>query len=243
MASVRSYLAPAALYAAVLLPCASANFGNSFYLGPWDGDAYIAKATYSLSAPAVIQDYDTSDTSLWISIWIGVQPNVPDVSQANLVQPLLNWCADQKSCGCDAGADEWCVTASTYTPEGQTGNAYVAVPKDAKLDFEIAVNADTKKIDQKVSLNGEVVSELSDSQGMKPQIIYSANECSTDGCGTLPDFSWDNVTITLSEAKTDLGTLISYNGASSDGLKTTDGGVTWHADSISMGKDTDWSIQ
>lgn len=80
-------------------------------------------------------------------------------------------------------------------------------------------------------------------QGMKPQIIYSANECSTDGCGTLPDFSWDNVTITLSEAKKDLGTIISYNGASSSGLKTTDGGVTWHADSISMGKDTDWSIQ
>lgn len=78
---------------------------------------------------------------------------------------------------------------------------------------------------------------------MKPQIIYSANECSTDGCGTLPDFSWDNVTITLSEAKKDFGTLISYNGASSDGLETTDGGVTWHAESISMGKDTDWSIQ
>lgn len=84
---------------------------------------------------------------------------------------------------------------------------------------------------------------LLSAQGMKPQIIYSANECSTAGCGTLPDFSWDNVTITLSEAKKDLGNLISYHGASSDGLKTTDGGVTWHADSISMGKDTDWSIQ
>ncbi|KAH8775338.1 hypothetical protein F5883DRAFT_640620 [Diaporthe sp. PMI_573] len=193
-------------------------------------------------APAVLQDYDTADKSLWTAIWIGVQPNVPDVSQANLVQPLLNWCADQESCGCDGAATEWCVTASTYTPEGQTGNAYVAVPKDATLDFEIAVNADTKKIDQKVSLNGKGVSELSDSQGMKPQIIYSANECSTAGCGTLPDFSWD-VTITLSEAKEDLGTLISYHGASSSGLKTTDGGITWHAESISMGTDTDWSTQ
>jgi hypothetical protein len=87
-------------------------------------------------APAVLQDYDTADKSLWTAIWIGVQPNVPDVSQANLVQPLLNWCADQESCGCDGAATEWCVTASTYTPEGQTGNAYVAVPKDATLDFE-----------------------------------------------------------------------------------------------------------
>lgn len=136
MSPIRSYLAPAALYAAALLPAASANFGNSFYLGPWDGDAYLTKTTYSLTAPAVIQDYDTSDTSLWVSIWVGVQPNVPDVSQANLVQPLLNWCANQESCGCDASATEWCVTASTYTPEGQTGNAYVAVPEDAKLDFE-----------------------------------------------------------------------------------------------------------
>lgn len=136
MSPIRGYLAPAALYAAALLPTASANFGNSFYLGPWDGDAYITKTTYSLTAPAVIQDYDTSDTSLRISIWVGVQPNVPDVSQANLVQPLLNWCANQESCGCSASATEWCVTASTYTPEGQTGNAYVAVPKNAKLDFE-----------------------------------------------------------------------------------------------------------
>lgn len=56
MAPARSYLAPAALCAAALLPAASANFGNSFYLGPWDGDAYITKATYSLTAPAVIQD-------------------------------------------------------------------------------------------------------------------------------------------------------------------------------------------
>jgi hypothetical protein len=83
---------------------------------------------------------------------------------------------------------------------------------------------------------------LISAQGMKPQIIYSANECSTAGCGTLPDFSWD-VTITLSEAKEDLGTLISYHGASSSGLKTTDGGITWHAESISMGTDTDWSTQ
>lgn len=60
------------------------------------------------------------------------QPRCPFATSS----PLLNWCADQKSCGCDAAADEWCVTASTYTPEGQTGNAYIPVPEDAKLDFE-----------------------------------------------------------------------------------------------------------
>lgn len=66
----------------------------------------------------------------------------------------------------------------------------------------------TKKKKKKKKANGltDCASRcaLLPAQGMKPQIIYSANECSTAGCGTLPDFSWDNVTITLSEAKKDL---------------------------------------
>lgn len=70
MAPTRSYLAPAALYAAALLPVASANFGNSFYLGPWDGNAYITKATYSLTAPAVIQNcqYNSSPASVLCNV-------------------------------------------------------------------------------------------------------------------------------------------------------------------------------
>lgn len=135
MSSLRHYLIPAALYAS-LVPVVSADFGNSFYLGPWSGDAYITKAAYSLTAPSVITDYDTSDSSLWIAIWIGVQESSEDVDNENLVQPLLNWCIDQDSCGCDASATEWCVAASTYTPDGQTGQSYVAVPTDAMLDFE-----------------------------------------------------------------------------------------------------------
>jgi hypothetical protein len=139
MSSLRHYLTPTTLYAALTLalaPVATANFGNSFYLGPWTGGAYITKATYSLAAPSVITGYDTSDSSLWVSIWVGVQQSDVDVDNENLVQPLLNWCADQESCGCDASATEWCVAASTYTPEGQTGQAYVRVPSDAALDFE-----------------------------------------------------------------------------------------------------------
>lgn len=135
MSPPRHYLLPAALYAA-LAPVVSASFGNSFYLGPWSGDAYITKATYSLAAPGVVTGYDSSDSSLWVAIWVGVQQSADDVDAENLVQPLLNWCADQESCGCGASAAEWCVAASTYTPDGQTGQAYVAVPTGATLDFE-----------------------------------------------------------------------------------------------------------
>lgn len=55
---------------------------------------------------------------------------------ADLVQPLLNWCVDQTSCGCDASSTEWCVAASTYTEAGQLGEAYVAVAVGDTLDFE-----------------------------------------------------------------------------------------------------------
>ncbi|KUI71644.1 hypothetical protein VM1G_07301 [Cytospora mali] len=240
MSSLRHYLLPATLYAAALVPGVTAGFGNSFYLGPWSGDAYIKKATYSLTSPSVITDYDTSDSSLWIAIWVGVQQSDEDVDNENLVQPLLNWCINQEDCGCGATETEWCVAASTYTPDGQTGSSYVTVPKGATLDFEIAVNSSTNLIDQKVWLNDKLVAQQSDSSGMKPGVIYSANECSDTSCGTLASFSWTDFTLVFSEAVTDLNSYMSYNGASSSGLTTSDGGITWSVDAIAMGKDTTW---
>ncbi|KUI61064.1 hypothetical protein VP1G_08267 [Cytospora mali] len=203
MSSLRHYLLPATLYAAALAPVVNAGFGNSFYLGPWSGDAYIKKATYSLTSPSVITDYVTSDTSLWIAIWVGVQQSDEDVDNENLVQPLLNWCIDQEDCG-------------------------------------FAVNSSTTLIDQKVWLNGKLVAQQSDSAGMTPGVIYSANECSDTNCGTLASFSWTNFTLVFSEAVTDLNSYMSYNGASSSGLTTSDGGITWSVDAIAMGKDTTW---
>jgi hypothetical protein len=49
---------------------------------------------------------------MFASIWIGVSPTV---SSGTLVQPLLNWSVNQKSQGCEAADDEWCVDASTFT--------------------------------------------------------------------------------------------------------------------------------
>ncbi|KAH6651656.1 hypothetical protein BKA67DRAFT_660447 [Truncatella angustata] len=233
---MRQYFLPAAI---CLAQVARAEFGNSFYLGPFSGGQYITKATYSLSAPSVPTGFDSSDTSLWLSIWVGVQQSSEDVDNENLVQPLLNWCLDNESCGCDADETQWCVAANTYTPSGQEGESYVVVPSDAVLDFEIAVNSSTSYIDQKVWINGELVSQKSDSQGMKPGVIYSANECSDANCGTLPAFSWTNMTLTFNEAIDTVEPAL--NVATSTGFTTSDGGITWTADEINMGKDTAWS--
>jgi hypothetical protein len=105
---MRSYLLPAVLY--------WAEFGNSFYLGPFSGSQYIVKATYSMTSPSIPTGYSTSDTSLWLSLWVGVQPKADNEDNENLVQPLLNWCLDNESCGCDADSTQYCAAANTYTP-------------------------------------------------------------------------------------------------------------------------------
>lgn len=130
-------LAPAAATAALLLArSARAEFGNSFYLGPFPDGQTIQKATYSMAAPTVPTGFDSADSSLWLSVWVGVQPSSDDEDNENLVQPLLNWCADNAGCGCAAAEDGWCAAANTYTPAGQEGEDYVVVPTDATLDFE-----------------------------------------------------------------------------------------------------------
>ncbi|KAF3004444.1 hypothetical protein E8E14_001542 [Neopestalotiopsis sp. 37M] len=224
------YLAPAA--ALYLAGSARAEFGNSFYLGPFPDGQVITKATYSMTAPDVPTGFDSSDSSLWLSVWVGVQPQSDDEDNENLVQPLLNWCLDNESCGCAADADQWCAAANTYTPSGQEGEDYVVVPTDATLDFEIAVNSSTNLIDQKIWINAS---------GMQPGVIYSANECSDANCGTLSAFSWTNMTLTLSAAVESIEDYLALNVATSSGFTTTDGGLTWQVDEINMGTDTAWS--
>ncbi|KAI0153771.1 hypothetical protein BJ166DRAFT_627663 [Pestalotiopsis sp. NC0098] len=234
-------IAPAAAAALLLARSARAEFGNSFYLGPFPDGQTIQKATYSMAAPTVPTGFDSADSSLWLSVWVGVQPSSDDEYNENLVQPLLNWCADNAGCGCAAAEDGWCAAANTYTPDGQEGEDYVVVPTDATLDFEIAVNSSTNLIDQKIWINGELVSQKSDSSGMQPGVIYSANECSDASCGTLAAFSWTNMTLTLSAAVDSLEDYLALNVATSSGFTTSDGGLTWQVDEINMGTDTAWS--
>lgn len=90
------------------------SFGNMFTVGPVSGSSnWIKKATWSLTPPPPPTDSTAPNgDDMFASIWIGVSPTV---SSGTLVQPLLNWSVNQKSQGCDAADDEWCVNASTFT--------------------------------------------------------------------------------------------------------------------------------
>lgn len=90
------------------------SFGNMFTVGPVSGSSnWIKKATWSLTPPPPPTDSTAPNgDDMFASIWIGISPTV---SSGTLVQPLLNWSVNQKSQGCDAADDEWCVNASTFT--------------------------------------------------------------------------------------------------------------------------------
>ncbi|KAF3050370.1 hypothetical protein E8E11_009616 [Didymella keratinophila] len=215
------------------------EYGNMFYLGPTTGGQYITKATYSLSVPAPPTDYVKTDADKrWLSLWIGLQdnPNSGDVLNMNFVQPLLNWGPNNEVWGCSADNDHWCAAASTYTPSGQIGQAYVPLPENATLDFVVEQNASTGMIDQSISMAGSVISKESDSKGMKPAVFYSGTECYADGCGTLGAHSWFNITLLLNEADADFDKTMTLTGATSSGMKTSDGGKTWTIDEITIEK-------
>ncbi|PWY86651.1 hypothetical protein BO70DRAFT_351253 [Aspergillus heteromorphus CBS 117.55] len=214
-------------------------FGNGFYTGP-PSAGHITKATWSLVAPSVPSDVEVSnsDDEVWVSLWVGVSASAGSYDD-DLYQPLLNWSPDNESQGCPASDSEWCVAASTYTPDGQNGQAYVTVPKDSQIDFEVYVEDD--KVYQVVSIDGKTVSKESDTLDHPLQYLYSGDECYTGSgdCGTLASYSWNNITITLSEKNEAFGTTLDlYSGSSSNGFTTPDSGKTWVLDSVVINKDT-----
>ncbi|KAG8161793.1 hypothetical protein KVR01_008780 [Diaporthe batatas] len=178
-------------------------FGNMFTVGPASGNRnWIAKATWSLTPPPPPTDSTAPcGDNMFVSIWIGISPTA---SSGTLVQPLLNWSVNQKSQGCDAADDEWCVDASTFTVD----------------------TTEDKKASQKVWINGELVSSQTDTMDGYPAYLYSSNECYKDQCGSINAYFWDNVTITLNEADESFGKNVQLSG-SSGSFSTSDDGKTW----------------
>ncbi|GFG23522.1 hypothetical protein IFM61606_03405 [Aspergillus udagawae] len=222
-----------ALGATASMPADSWVFGNSlFYLGPPTG-ASITKATYSLVPPDVPSGVKVSSPSdlVWVSVWVGASSTNGDAN-ANLYQPLLNWSPDQESQGCSANNTEWCVAASTYTPDGQVGQAYVPVPPKTKLDFEISV--ENNKVYQTVTMNGGMISQQSDALDNGLKYLYSSNECYTGSgnCGLLPGYNITNLTVTLSAADESFGETMALYSSTDAGFATTDNGKTWYTDYI-----------
>ncbi|KAJ5948564.1 hypothetical protein N7454_001871 [Penicillium verhagenii] len=217
-------------------PSDSWVFGDSlFYLGPPAGNSRITKATYSILPPSVPSGATVSnnDDEVWVSVWVGASSSAGS-DDYDLYQPLFNWSLDQESQGCSASVEEWCVAASTYTPDGQIGQNYVTVPKNTTVDFEIAV--EDEKVIQTVTIDGEVVSKQSDTLDAALQYLYSSNECYTGSgsCGSLAGYTISNLTVTLSEADTGFADVMSLDTVTDKNFKSTDGGITWHADWIKV---------
>ncbi|KAE8412681.1 hypothetical protein BDV36DRAFT_287676 [Aspergillus pseudocaelatus] len=192
------------------------HFGNMFAVGPTTNNAQITKATYSLVPPSIpcgtIQE--KQNDAPWLSIWVGISASMSDQA-ADLFQPLLNWSPDQESQGCPATAQEWCVATSTYH----------------------LFTVDDKKITQQVSIEGKQVSEQSDDKSINPTFLYSSNECYLGTCGTVAGYSWDKLTIHLSEADPNFGETLNLMNATSSGFTTSDQGKTWYAESIKINED------
>lgn len=88
----------AAIGAVASQPADSWVFGNSlFYLGPPSGNSHITKATYSIVPPSVPSGAKSNaDDEPWVSVWVGASSTAGD-QDANLYQPIFNWCPDQES--------------------------------------------------------------------------------------------------------------------------------------------------
>ncbi|KAJ5083687.1 hypothetical protein N7456_013114 [Penicillium angulare] len=226
----------AAAGAAASYPSDRWVFGDSlFYLGPPSGNARITKATYSIVPPSVPSGAKVSnaDDEVWVSVWVGASSSAGS-DYTNLYQPLFNWSPDQESQGCSATDEEWCVAASTYTPDGQVGQSYVPVPSDSTVDFEIAVV--DKKVIQTVTIGGKVTSQQSDALDDPLQYLYSSNECYTGSgsCGTLGGYTIANLTVTLSEADTNFASVMDLDDVTDATFSSSDGGITWHTDRVTV---------
>ncbi|RSL51510.1 hypothetical protein CEP54_011384 [Fusarium duplospermum] len=212
------------------------KFGNLFIAGP--AKSAIKKATYTLTPPPVPCGTQVDDPSHqpWMSIWVGISESIGDQS-SDLFQPLLNWAPNNEQEGCPAPNDAWCVAASTFDSGNQVAQPYVAIPNGASVGFEITY--DGSAVTQVVSINGEVVSQQTDrgTGAQTPNYIYSSNECYLGACGTIQQYSWDDFTVELEQADPNFGNTLTVNGGDSTGLTTSDGGKTWHADSIVIAKD------
>ncbi|KAF7595398.1 hypothetical protein BBP40_006392 [Aspergillus hancockii] len=214
------------------------HFGNMFAIGPTSNNAQITKATYSLTPPPVPcgTTQEKANDAPWLSIWIGISASMSDQA-ADLFQPLLNWSPDQESQACPATTEEWCVATSTYHLSGQVQQPYITVPNDSQLDFTITSDSSTNKITQQVFLNGKQISEQSDDKSINPSYLYSSNECYLNTCGTVNGYSWNNLTIHLSEADPNFGEKLNLWNATSSGLTTSDMGKTWYAEWIKIDED------
>ncbi|KAJ5973689.1 hypothetical protein N7481_010899 [Penicillium waksmanii] len=218
----------AAIGAVASQPADSWVFGNSlFYLGPPSGNSYIAKATYSIVPPSVPWGAKSNaDDEPWVSVWVGASSTAGD-QDANLYQPIFNWCPDQESQ----------YAANILPPLDQYFDNGFTIGAALQLLRSVAVV--NSKVVQTVTMNDEIISKESDALDAPLQYLYSSNECYTGAgsCGSLTRYhntEITNLTVTLSEVDTRFDSVMSLDSVTDAEFKSTDGGITWHTDRITV---------
>ncbi|CAI6016767.1 unnamed protein product [Clonostachys chloroleuca] len=190
-------------------------------------NAYIQEA----SATLVLGDVPnpiTGDVALWSAIMME--------NQASFLQGVtenapagLGYCYNL--------GKQWCNFAYALingSSEPKNGNPVKAAP-GSRVKTHYKLNSSTQEWDQDVYIDNQLVSSISTSKGQHGWIFYISVECAAGTCSTAPAHSWEDVTITLSQADPSFGHTDNWDqGATGGEMLTPDGGKTWKLTSLEI---------
>ncbi|KAK6088131.1 hypothetical protein SCUP234_01197 [Seiridium cupressi] len=200
------------------------GFGPYFSLGPTN--SWIREANTTLVLPDV-----PSPAADRLALWPGMGTSDGDLIQAIAVA------TKSPSTECGGSTGQWCVFASTLETEQEYGPE---LPEDSgtALTIHYKYNDSTQKYDQTVSVNGVVVSSISTRSSLasgEAAGFGTAVECQDDACdSTVGAHQYLDTTVILDSSDSTFGDTLALNEATSSGLSTTDGGITWVVDTIDI---------
>ncbi|KAK0454872.1 hypothetical protein EV421DRAFT_2029831 [Armillaria borealis] len=218
----------ALLTLALALAAKGDSWGPAYSLGPTNSAIIEAITTFTPGTPP-------SDAENYLFLWPGISNSTSGLIQAGTDQTG----ADQNSY-CGASQDQWCAMASYYgVVDGvttQLNGDMVPIDANASITIHYKLADDDVTWEQNVTLNGEVISTLTSSDGP----LYNGGwgtgtECQQDCTGTTSPQYYKNTTITLLEADPDFSSTLSMgDGVEASTMVTSDDGKTWTIDSITI---------
>ncbi|UPL00077.1 hypothetical protein LCI18_011011 [Fusarium solani-melongenae] len=183
-------------------------------------NAYIQEA----SATLVVGDVPgsiTGDVALWSAIMMENQASFLQGVTENAPQGL-GYCTDL--------GKQWCNFAYALVNQSKypmVENLYLPLRSLTDLIVD-KLNSQTRMWDQNLYINDKLTSSVTTSQGQHGEIFYISVECAAGTCATAPAHSWEDVSITLSQADSTFGRSGGWQyGATGGKMSTPDGGKTW----------------
>ncbi|KAJ1533602.1 hypothetical protein HK096_005043 [Nowakowskiella sp. JEL0078] len=215
--------------AAVILAADSAyaldRWGASFSFGPSTSRIIYVKTT---AVWGRLPSFPNGIGPLFI--WPGMSNSKGDLIQAG----AEGWSNPAAACG--ARSDQWCVDASVFNG-GQINGPAVPIDGDDQVTIEYKIRSDGNTWDQTVTSKklGKVISTLSSASGPMPGTGFGfATEAQGDSY-TIDNQYYINTLFKFAEADPKFGsTGVGGAGGSAKNIKTTDGGLTWTVDLITL---------